>query len=92
MVRKSYTPEQIINKLREAEIMFSQGATLNVILKKIGVSDATYYRWRREYGGMKVEQAKRLKELEQENSRLKRLVADLSLDNAILKEAARGNF
>jgi transposase-like protein len=91
MVRKSYTPEQIINKLREAEIMFSQGATLTVILKKIGVSDATYYRWRKEYGGMRVEQAKRLKELEQENYRLKRLVADLSLDNAILKEAARGN-
>jgi len=92
MVRKSYTPEQIINKLREAEIMFSQGATLTVILKKIGVSDATYYRWRKEYGGMKIEQAKRLKELEQENSRLKKLVADISLDNAILKEAARGNF
>jgi putative transposase len=91
MVRKLYTPEQIINKLREAEIMFSQGATLTVILKKIGVSDATYYRWRKEYGGMKVEQARRLKELEQENSRLKKLVADLSLDNAILKEAARGN-
>jgi putative transposase len=91
MVRKSYAPEQIINKLREAEIMFSQGASITVILKKIGVSDATYYRWRKEYGGMKVEQAKRLKELEQENSRLKKLVADLSLDNAILKEAARGN-
>ena len=86
------TPEQFINKLREAEIMLSQGATLSVILKKIGVSDATYYRWRKEYGGMKVEQAKRLKELEQENSRLKKLVADLSLDNAILKEASRGNF
>ena len=92
MVRKSYTPEQIINKLREAERMFSQGATLTVILKKIGVSDATYYRWRNEYGGMRVDQARRLKELEQENSRLKKLVADLSLDNAILKEAARGNF
>ena len=91
MVRKGYTPEQIINKLREVEIMLSQEATLTVILKKIGVSDATYYRWRKEYGGMRVEQAKRLKELEQENSRLKRLVADLSLDNAILKEAARGN-
>ena len=91
MVRKSYTPEQIINKLREAEILLSQGATLGVILKKISVSDCTYYRWRKEYGGMRVEQAKRLKELEQENSRLKRLVADLSLDNAILKEAARGN-
>ncbi len=92
MVKKGYTPDQIINKLREAEIMFSQGFSLSVILKKIGVSDATYYRWRKEYGGMRVEQAKRLKELEQENSRLKKLVADLSLDNAILKEAARGNF
>jgi transposase-like protein len=72
--------------------MLSQGATLAVIWKKIGVSDCTYYRWRKEYGGMRVEQAKRLQELEKENSRLKRLVADISLDNAILKEAARGNF
>jgi transposase-like protein len=92
MVRKAYSPEQIINKLREAEIMLSQGATLTVIWKKIGVSDCTYYRWRKEYGGMRVEQAKRLQELEKENSQLKRLVADISLDNAILKEAARGNF
>jgi putative transposase len=92
MVRKSFTPEQIINKLREAEVLISQGATLAVMLKKIGVSDCTYYRWRREYGGMKVEQAKRLKELEQENARLKKLVAELSLDKAILTEAARGNF
>ena len=92
MVRKGYTSEQIINKLREAEIMLSQGATLAVIWKKIGVSDCTYYRWRKEYGGMRVEQAKRLQELEKENSQLKRLVADISLDNAILKEAARGNF
>ena len=92
MVRKAYSPEQIINKLREAEIMLSQGATLAVIWKKIGVSDCTYYRWRKEYGGMRVDQAHRLKELEQENSRLKRLVADLSLDNAILKGASRGNF
>jgi len=91
MVRKGYTPEQIINKLREAEILLSQGATLAVILKKIGVSDCTYYRLRKEYGGMRVDQAHRLKELEQENSRLKRLVADLSLDNAILQEAAQGN-
>ena len=80
-----------MNKLREAEIMLSQGATLAVIWKKIGVSDCTYYRWRKEYGGMRVDQAHWLKELEQENSRLKRLVADLSLDNAILKEATRGN-
>ena len=91
MVRKGYTPEQIINKLREAKILLSQGATIAVITRKIGVSDHTYYRWRKEYGGMGVDQAHRLKELEQENSRLKRLVADLSLDNAILKEAARGN-
>ena len=92
MVRKAYSPEQIINKLREAEIMLSQGATLAVIWKKIGVSDCTYYRWRKEYGGMRVDQAHRLQELEKENSRLKRLVADISLDNAILKEAAQGNF
>ena len=92
MVRKSYTPEQIINKLREAEILLNQGSTLPVVWKKIGVSDCTYYRWRKEYGGMRVEQAKRLKELEQENVRLKKLVADLSLDNSILKEASRGNF
>jgi transposase-like protein len=92
MVKKGYTPEQIINKLREAEVMLSQGATLPAILKKIGISDVTYYRWRKEYGGMRVDQAKRLKDLEQENSRLKKLVADLSLDNAILKEASRGNF
>ena len=91
MVRKSYTPEQILNKLREAEILLNQGTTLPVVWKKIGVSDCTYYRWRKEYGGMRIEQAKRLKELEQENSRLKRVVADLALDNAILKDAARGN-
>jgi putative transposase len=92
MPRKSFTPEQIINKLREAEILISQGTSLAVVLKKIGVSNCTYYRWRQEYGGMKVEQAKRLKALEQENARLKKLVADITLDNAILKEAARGNF
>jgi putative transposase len=91
MAKKGYTPEQIINKLREAEILINQGATLAVVIKKIGVSDQTYYRWRKEYGGMRVDQARRLKELEQENSRLKKLVADLSLDKAILTEAARGN-
>ena len=91
MVRKSFTPEQVINKLREAEVLLSQGATLAIVLKKIGVSDATYYRWRKEFGGMRIEQAKRLKELEIENSRLKKLVAELSLDKAILVEAARGN-
>lgn len=91
MPKKGYTAEQIINKLREAEILLSQGDTIAIVSKKIGVSEYTYYRWRKEYGGLRVEQAHRLKELEQENSRLKRLVADLSLDNAILKEAARGN-
>jgi putative transposase len=91
MVRKGYTPEQIINKLREAEVLLSQGNTIGVACEKIGVSDYTYYRWRKEYGGMRVDQAKRLKDLEVENARLKKLVADLSLDNSILKEAARGN-
>ena len=91
MPKKANTPEQIINKLREAEIMLSQGSTIAVICKKIGVTNQTYYRWRKEYGGMRVDQARRLKELEQENSRLKRVVADFALDNAILKEAARGN-
>jgi len=92
MVRNKYTAEQIINKLREAEVLLSQGATVSEASKKIGVTEQTYYRWRREYGGMRVEQARRLKELEKENSRLKRLVADLSLDISILKEVARGNF
>jgi len=92
MVRKSYTPEQIINKLREAEILLSRGSTTAEASRKIGVTEQTYYRWRREYGGMRIEQAKRLKELEKENTRLKKLVADLSLDNSILKEATRGNF
>ena len=91
MARKKYTAEQIITKLREAEIDLAKGQTTPQVCKKLGISDQTYYRWRKEYGGMRIEQAKRLKELEQENSRLKRLVADLSLDNAILKEAARGN-
>jgi len=92
MVRKGFKPEQIIGKLREAEVLLSQGSTVGEASRKLGVSEQTYYRWRREYGGMRVEQAKRLQELEKENTRLKRLVADISLDNAILKEAARGNF
>lgn len=92
MVRKGYTPEQIINKLREAEVLISQGARTGEASRKIGVTEQTYYRWRKEYGGMRVEQAKRLKEVEKENTRLKKLVADISLDNAILKETVRGNF
>ncbi len=91
MARKTFKPEQIINKLREAEVLISQGSTIGAASRQIGVTEQTYYRWRREYGGMGVEQARRLRELEKENTRLKRLVADLSLDNAILKEAARGN-
>jgi len=92
MVRRSYSPEQIINKLREAEVLLSQGSTVAQASRQIGVTEQTYYRWRKEYGGMRIEQAKRLKELEKENSQLKKLVADLSLDNVILKEAARGNL
>ena len=91
MARRTYTPERIINKLREAELLVIQGSTVGEASKKIGVTEQTYYRWRREYGGMRVEQAKRFKDLEKENTRLKRLVADLSLDNAILKEVTRGN-
>jgi len=92
MGRKRYSPEQIITMLREAEVLLSQGAAVAEVCRKLGVTEPTYYRWRKEYGGMRVDQAKRLKELEQENARLKKLVADLSLDNAILKEANRGNF
>ena len=92
MAKKGYTPEQIINKLREAEILLGQGNGIGEASRKIGVTEQTYYRWRKEYGGMRVEQAKKLKELEKENARLKKLVADLSLDNAILKEVAEGNF
>ena len=92
MAKKGYNPEQIINKLREAEILLSQGNSIGEASRKIGVTEQTYYRWRKEYGGMRVEQAKKLKELEKENARLKKLVADLSLDNAILKEVAEGNF
>ena len=92
MVKKAFKAEQIIGKLREAEVLLSQGATVAEASRKISITEQTYYRWRKEYGGMRVEQAKRLKELEKENSRLKKLVADISLDNAILKEVAEGNF
>ncbi len=92
MPKKRHTPEQIISKLREAEVMLSQGSTVPKACRKIGVTEQTYYRWRKEYGGMKVNQAKRLKELEKENVRLKKVVADQVLDNAILREAAQGNF
>ncbi len=92
MVKKSHSPEVIINKLREADILLNQGANIGEASRKIGVTEQTYYRWRKEYGGMRIEQAKRLKSLEKENTRLKKLVADISLDNAILKEASEGNF
>lgn len=92
MKKKGFTAEQIIGKLREAEVLLGQGATVAEVSRKLGITEQTYYRWRREYGGMRVEQARRLKELEKENGRLKRLVADLTLDNAILRETTRGNF
>jgi transposase-like protein len=92
MPRKGFKPEQIINRLRTAEIELSQGKTVAQVCKKIGVTEQTYYRWRKEYGGMRTEQVKRLKDLEKENARLKKLVANLSLDNEILKEVASGNF
>jgi len=92
MARKAFKPEQIIKKLREAEVLLSKGDTIAQAARKLEITEQTYYRWRKEYGGMQVEQARRLKELEKENARLKKLVADLSLDKAILKEAARGNF
>ena len=92
MSPKRHSPEQIVNKLRQAEVELAKGATVAQACKKIGVTDHTYYRWRSEYGGMRVDQAKRLKELEKENARLKRLVADQALDLAILKEAASGNL
>ena len=92
MARKRHTAEQIIAKLREAEVALAQGQALVDVVRKLEISEQTYYRWRKEYGGLRVEQAKRLRELEKENTRLKRLVADQALDNAILKEAASGNF
>ena len=92
MSRKRFTSEQIIGILREAEVLQIQDLTISEISRKLSISEQTYYRWRKDYGGMRVDQAKRLKALEKENVRLKKIVADLSLDNDILKEAARGNF
>ncbi len=86
------TAEEIINKLREAEVLQAKGMSIEEVMRQLGVSDATYYKWRKEYGGLRVDQAKRLKELEAENSRLRKVVADLTIDNSILKEAARGNY
>ena len=92
MGRKTFTAEQIIFKLREVEVLVGQGASIVEACRKIAVTEQTYYRWRKEYGGMGTEQLKRLKELEKGNSRLRRVVADLSLEKAILAEAAKGNF
>ena len=92
MGQKRFKAEQIIRMLREAEVELSKGQTVIQVSRKLGITDQTYYRWRKEYGGMKVDQAKRLKELEVENSKLKKLVADLSLDKEILKEVASKNF
>ena len=92
MARKRYTVEQIITKLREAEVELAKGATAVEVCRKLGISEQTYYRWRKEYGGLRTDQARRLKELERENTRLKKLLAESMLDNAILKEAASGNY
>ena len=92
MPKKRYNAEEIIHKLREADVLISQGRTVLEACKQLGVSEQTYYRWRKEYGGMKIDQAKRLKELEAENARLKRAVADLTVDKLILKEVAEGKY
>ena len=92
MKNSRHTPEQIISKLREAEVLLAKGISVSQASKQIGVTEQTYYRWRREYGGLKVDQAKRLKALAKENGQLRRAVADLTLDKLILAEAARGNF
>jgi len=91
MPRKSYTIEQIISKLREVEVLLGQGQTVGDICRSFKISEQTYYRWRKEYGGIRTDQVRRLKELEKENARLKKLVAELSLDNSILRETVRGN-
>lgn len=90
--KQRHTPEQVISKLREAEVKLAKGTAVGQVCKDLGVTEPTYYRWRKEYGGMKLDQARRLKDLEKENARLKRLLAEAELDKAILKEAASGNF
>ena len=92
MGRKRHSAEEIVNKLRQADVELAKGSTIAVVCKGLGITDQTYFRWRKEYGGLQVDQAKRLKELEQENAKLKRLVANLSLDKLVLEDFARGNF
>jgi transposase-like protein len=90
--RQRHTPEQVIAKLREAEVKLAKGTAIGPVCKDLAITENTYYRWRREYGGMKVDQARRLRDLERENGRLKRLLADAELDKAILREAASGKY
>ncbi len=92
MSRRRHTPEQIITALREAEVGLANGETVAMVSRELGISEQTYYRWRQEFGGMKVDQARRFKELEKENARLKRAVANLTVDKLILEEATKGNF
>ena len=92
MSRKRYTAEQIISMLREAEVALSQGQTVGQVCRQLGVSEQSYYRWRKEYGGLKTDQAKRLKDLERQNNRLRKAVSDLTLDKLILEEALEGNY
>jgi transposase-like protein len=92
MKRKYHTAEQIVKKLRQADAVVASGGTLEQVCKQLGISDATYYNWRRQYGQMKLDQVKHLRSLQKENAQLKKLVADLSLDNSVLKEALRGNY
>ena len=92
MPRKRYTPEEIVAKLRQVDVLVSQGHNIADAIRQIGVSEVTYYRWRQEYGGLRTEQVKRLKDLETENTRLRKAVSDLTLDKLILQEAARGNY
>lgn len=92
MPRKRYKPEEIVAKLRQVDVLVSQGASMADAIRQIGVSEVTFYRWRQEFGGLKTDQVKRLKELELENSRLRKVVSDLTLDKLILSEAAKGNF
>ena len=92
MARKTYKPEEIVSKLRQVDVLHSQGMSMADAIRQIGVSEVTFYRWRKAYGGMKSDQLKRLKELEKENERLRKAVSDLTLDKLILAEAAKGNF
>ena len=92
MAKRKYSSEEVIHKLREADVLLGQGKTILEVVKQLGITDQTYYRWRKTYGGMKVDQAKRLKDLETENARLRRAVAELTVDKLILKEVAEGKF